>query len=244
MYKTILILTTSLLFVCTSTILFAQSSPTPASYPFRQEIGLDLVPFIGGDKGFNVIWNRQIENIKVKKWDKRTMIHIHSAFIHQQFNTYEPGYRYGFPDTLTSLTTSVFHKNTFRLALGFERQISQNMIQFYYGAALSFQTNSIPSHSIQSFSYKNNIQTLVSVNQAKSAGYQPGILLFGGCKYLFSPHWSVGLELDVNNGIEFRRTESSKFGVDKSTVLHSGWDYPLLLYVRYHFSAQTLEQGH
>lgn len=150
------------------------------------------------------------------------------------------GYRRG--DTLTHKDYTHAMKYNYFVYAGLEFQKNKKRWRFYMGPDVGYR---------YSFSHLDHINTTTvfgadtilktETYRTKGVTHSPRITIFGGTQFFFTPHLSLGLELNVDAGVEFVRIWSD-IEDTKSYSNHWNFNYDFrlfrLFYLSYHFGRE------
>ena len=207
---------------------------------YKNEIGLDPVMWAVNRRGPGLVWKHAFWPGQTGNWHKRTVLRLTGAYFHETLNSTALQLPRIQGDSITQLLNTNGLKRHTLLFAGIERQFSRKSWRLYYGFDIGYR------YWLASFD-KVNLVTSISTgavfssvdsdSETRSSGGRLG--LFGGAQYFFASAWSVGIELNMNAGIDYSSTRSRSMGVWGSAYNHMVFTVDSrqvpLVYLSWHF---------
>ncbi len=214
---------------------FAQTTPTPRSVRFSQELGLDFAPFIQGQSGASLVYKYSLAKKADVQPKKRLALRLQVGYYEEPINDAALIGNTG--------STTFYHEYSGRtkhqlLRLGIENQISKKNFRYYFGADLGYRRWTGLSDN-QSVLYTNGQPSVTDNWQGETTANVVEASVLGGVNYFFLPRLSVGLETNISAGMEYSNVQTIRNGsttsAGNSTLFEIKIPLISLLYLSYHF---------
>ena len=216
--------------------LWLSAQAPPALY--KNEIGIDPLIAITHSPGLGLVWKYVVGKVETTDWQKRTALRLAGAYYQDKIDTDSLLFLSG--DSIREYFTSNTKKHSGLVFAGIERQLTQGRLRFFYGVELGYRYSIYTADHedrITSLSTGNIISSALSNSEVRTFGGRFGGL--GGAEFFLGPHWSLGVELNLNMGLDLSRSRIQRNGVwgpsYENTVGTVDTRLAPLLYVSWHF---------
>lgn len=209
---------------------------------YKNELGLDPVMWAINRRGPALIWKHALGPGQAANWHKRTALRLMGAYYHESLNsTFTQLPRIQGDSLFQEINTNGLKRHALLFA-GLERQLSRKHWRLYYGFELGYWYWRATSDQVSQVSILSTgaiFSTKISDGETRNSGGRLG--LFGGAQYFLNSRWSVGLELNLQTGLDFSRTRTRKNGQwgsdNTNTVFTVDSRQAPLVYLSWHFGA-------
>lgn len=213
---------------------FAQTTPTPRSARFSQDLGVDFAPFVYG-YGASLLYKHSLGKTSDLQRKKRLALRLQLGYYEDPINSATLVGNVGSSTFYQEYSGRTKHQ---LLRLGIENQISKKKFRVYYGADLGYRRWTALSDN-QSIVSTSGQQTITDSWQGETTANVVEGSVLAGVNYFFLPRLSIGLETNISAGMEYSNVQTIRNGSTTSSGNSTLFEVKIpvirLVYLSYHF---------
>lgn len=205
---------------------------------FQTEIGIDAVVPLQYE-GFSIVVKTRAFN----RFDGKPAWRLLGGYYQEQLYPFD--FDFTRADTLFATIYGDNSKYNYFIYSGLEFHRDKRHWRFYVGPEVGFRYSVSHSQSTKTTQLVGTDSLLTTAKYSANIVTQsPHIAFLGGVQFFIIPHVSIGLELNVDSGLEFSQIESIN-PLTTTRSRHVSFNHRInlirLLYLSYHFGQREIE---
>lgn len=187
-----------LLFLVFGPLLSAQQN-----FPlFQHELGIDLWQWAESRPGATITWKYAPGAAADKPWQNRLAFRLSGGFDRENAATNAVPMVHG--DSLIQRLSSDPLKRRYFGFVGLEAQLTRRRWRFFFGGELGYRNNFYTADVEKRISHRLTGEVFSSyLYQSEIRTHEARAVALGGVQFFFGRHWSIGVDLGLEGGVDF-----------------------------------------